>query len=287
MNRGDYVVRQSYGGDIVFRVEELTRERVLLRGVLTRLMADSPITDLRRVDVVPEEEQGDQAYRSQACCERLKQFCGRQVERMAIQLEEPPAEADVSAEFFDVPGKVLHLDGDPNYLRKSMKRYGELRVPAVGHYVQESMMADALQTLLPQVRPDILVITGHDGLIKHHVNRQSLLSYKNSHHFVRAVQVARNYERHRDVLTIVAGACQSHFEALLAAGANFASSPGRILIHALDPVYIACKVSYTSIRSSVDMQDIVKHTVSGLKGMGGIETLGSYRLGLPKLPAKA
>ena len=34
-------------------------------------------------------------------------------------------------------------------------------------------------------------------------------------------------------LIIVAGACQSHFEALLQAGANFASSPGSVLIHAL------------------------------------------------------
>src|SRR5690606_35734653 len=113
--------------------------------------------------------------------------------------------------------------------------------------------------------------------------KYSLDSYKNSLHFIRAVRVARQYERNRDSLSIVAGACQSHFEALLQAGANFASSPGRVMIHALDPVQIASRISYTSIRDTVDMEDIIKHTVSGLKGIGGIESKGSYRVGLPLL----
>lgn len=110
-----------------------------------------------------------------------------------------------------------------------------------------------------------------------------LESYKNSIHFMRAVQVARRYERNRDALAIVAGACQSHFEALLQAGANFASSPGRVMIHALDPVQVAFRISFTSIKETVDMADIIGHTVSGIKGIGGIESRGSYRVGLPRL----
>ena len=38
-----------------------------------------------------------------------------------------------------------------------------------------------------------------------------------------------------DQLVIFAGACQSHFESLIQAGANFASSPSRVNIHALRP----------------------------------------------------
>ncbi|WP_039785206.1 sporulation peptidase YabG, partial [Paenibacillus riograndensis] len=79
------------------------------------------------------------------------------------------------------------------------------------------------------------------------------------------------------------GPCQSHFEALLGAGANFASSPGRILIHALDPVYIAAKASFTSIRDSVSLGDVLNNTISGSQGMGGIETRGSFRIGMPRL----
>jgi spore coat assemly protein len=80
----------------------------------------------------------------------------------------------------------------------------------------------------------------------------------------------------------VAGACQSHFEALLQAGANFASSPGRIMIHALDPVYVAVRASYTSVKETMKIGDISPHTMSGIDGVGGIETRGSYRIGMPK-----
>jgi spore coat assembly protein len=146
-------------------------------------------------------------------------------------------------------------------------------------------MSEALKQLLPQKKPDILVITGHDGILKDRKNRDlhDLQSYKNSHNFVKAVEVAREYERNKDSLVIIAGACQSFFEALLQAGANFASSPARVLIHALDPLYIAAKVSFTSIKDIVQMMDIVKHTMSGLEGLGGMETRGSYRLGVPGL----
>jgi spore coat assemly protein len=158
-------------------------------------------------------------------------------------------------------------------------------VPAHGYYVSEPNMAAALQQLLPRIKPDVVVITGHDGLLKNRKNRdiQSLSSYKNSHNFVNAILAARDYQANRDNLVVVAGACQSHFEALLQAGANFASSPGRVLIHALDPLYIASKVAYTSIKDTVHMTDIIRHTLSGLEGLGGVESRGSYRLGVPKL----
>ncbi|MDQ0902866.1 spore coat assembly protein [Paenibacillus sp. V4I7] len=185
--------------------------------------------------------------------------------------------------YFEVPGKVLHLDGDPTYLRKSMQIYGELRVPAEGFYIPEAQMADALHRLLPQIKPDIVVITGHDGILKQRKGGgpSNLTSYKNSQNFVNAVQIARQYERNRDSMIIVAGACQSHFEALLRAGANFASSPARILIHALDPLCIAAKLSYTSVKDTISMLDIVDLTVTGLDGLGGVETKGSYRMGVP------
>lgn len=83
----------------------------------------------------------------------------------------------------------------------------------------------------------------------------------------------------------MAGACQSHFEALLHAGANFASSPARILIHALDPLCIASKLACTSIRDTISMIDMAELTVTGLEGLGGLESRGSYRLGVPRLKA--
>ena len=104
---------------------------------------------------------------------------------------------------------------------------------------------------------------------------------------MKAVMIARQYERDRDALIIVAGACQSHFEALLQAGANFASSPARVLIHALDPLYIAAKAAYTSIRETIDVFEVIDNTYSGMDGLGGIETRGSYRRGLARIQSGA
>ena len=83
-----------------------------------------------------------------------------------------------------------------------------------------------------------------------------------------------------DQLVIFAGACQSHFEALIRAGANFASSPSRINIHALDPVYVVGKISFTSFMERVNVWDVVRNTITGEKGLGGIETREDFTNGI-------
>ncbi|WP_068621696.1 sporulation peptidase YabG [Paenibacillus tuaregi] len=285
-NLGDLVVRKSYGGDVTFRVESLTRGSAVIKGTEFRLLADAPIADLVKVDRPAQSEKSKRArIKATESLQRLQQDRKVLEERNQAELMQELHSYSVGGPaYFEVPGKVLHLDGDPAYLRKSLDLYERLRVPADGYYVQEAAMADALRQLLPRVRPDIVVITGHDGVLKSmiHHDLYSLNSYKNSRNFVEAIQVARQYERDFDALTIVAGACQSHFEALLQAGANFASSPARILIHALDPVYIAAKASFTPIRSTIHITDVLNHTISGIQGVGGIETRGSYRIGLPR-----
>jgi spore coat assemly protein len=281
MRQGDLVTRRSYGGDMIFKIEQVEHLKAVLRGVDFRLMADAPLTDLTVVDASRVyEHPRSSSPEFQDSMRRL------QMSQAELQLKNQQAlihKEKIGSNYFEVPGKVLHVDGDPTYLRKSLQLYGELRVPAEGYYLPEAQMAEALYRLLPQIKPDILVITGHDGIHKHIKGNDihSLSSYKNSQHFVNAVRTARQYERSRDALTIVAGACQSHFEALLQAGANFASSPARVLIHALDPLCIASKVSYTSIKDTISMLDIVDLTVTGLNGLGGLETRGSYRMGIP------
>ncbi|CAM3672546.1 sporulation peptidase YabG [Marinicrinis lubricantis] len=282
MKQGDYCVRISYGKDVIFRIEYIIQNTAVLRGVEFRLIADAPLSDLERVEGTFSNSAAlGYDLRFTETRKRMEQFRKVQVEKQMRTM----GEAGLESSYFEVPGKVLHLDGDASYLRKSMDLYRRLKVPVEGHYVAEKDMADALLRLLPNSRPDIVVITGHDGMIKSEAeqNKYHLSSYKNSTHFVKAIRAARQFEKNIDTLTVIAGACQSHFEALLQAGANFASSPGRILIHALDPVQIACKVSYTSIQESVNMMDVISNTVSGIKGMGGIETRGSYRIGLPNI----
>jgi spore coat assembly protein len=189
-----------------------------------------------------------------------------------------------SKQFFERPGRILHLDGDGSYLNKCMLFYRELGIPAKGHHINEIRMADALPALLESWQPDILIITGHDGLIKKGQDISKVYNYRNTENFIKAVQVARRYERSLDELVIFAGACQSHYEALLEVGANFASSPNRILIHALDPVLVAEKIAYTPISQTVNIYDLVQSTITGTDGLGGLESRGKYRLGLPKAP---
>jgi spore coat assembly protein len=275
MRQGDLVTRKSYGGDLVFKIEQVERLRAVLRGIDYRLLADAPLTDLTSVNSTAVFEHARSVTpQFRESMRRLEQY------RVDLQLKNQQAfreKQKAGSTYFEMPGKVLHVDGDPAYLRKSMQLYGELRVPAEGYYIPEPQMADGLYRLLPQVKPDIVVITGHDGIIKARKDRDinNLSNYKNSQNFVNAVQMAGQYERSRDSLIIVAGACQSHFEALLQAGANFASSPARVLIHALDPLCIAAKVAYTSIKDTISMLDVMDLTVTGFEGLGVVETKGS------------
>lgn len=269
MEQGNLVVRKSYGGDIIFKIENMIREYAILRGVEYRLLADSPLIDLIPVPKIDETR----LFSSHSQADKFIRLVAREREENRNQM------------FFDLPGRILHLDGDPSYLKKSMEIYGKLHIPAEGYYIQEGNMPEVVDRLLQRVRPDILVITGHDGIIKNTKDddRYDLQNYKNSANFVKTVSVARAYEKNKDNLVIIAGACQSHFEAILHAGANFASSPGRVLIHALDPLYIAIKAAYTSVSKTIDLADVIHSTFSGVEGLGGIETRGVYRRGLPNL----
>jgi len=278
MKQGDLVVRKSYGGDVLFRIAAMSDTLALLRGTDYRLLADSRIDDLVPVPN-PDELGGTQRARIQA----HQSVRRMQEERAQFGSAYATATGTDRRSYFEMPGKVLHLDGDVHYLRKSLAVYYQLQVPAVGAHCHESQMPGLLTRLLPQVRPDIVVITGHDGVLKHRADWSQLGSYKNSANFVSAVRTAREYEKHRDSLVVVAGACQSHFEALIQAGSNFASAPGRIMIHALDPVYVAVRCSLTPFRESIDIADVIRGTISGVQGVGGVETMGRYRIGIPNL----
>ena len=100
--------------------------------------------------------------------------------------------------------------------------------------------------------------------------------------FVNAVKEARKYEKEHDKLIIIAGACQSNYEELIKAGANFASSPKRINIHALDPAIIATKISLTDVNKQIDVKSILKETKYGESGIGGIITKGTMYVGYPR-----
>jgi len=182
---------------------------------------------------------------------------------------------------FQLPVRVLHIDGDASYLKKCLTLYKRLGLEAYGEHMNEKQMPVEIASYMNMYQPDCLVITGHDSYTKGKGDKHDARAYRHSKYFAQAVRAARLIQPDLDQLVIFAGACQSNFETLIRAGANFASSPYRINIHALDPVYIIAKVAYTSFMERVKVWDVIRNTLTGEKGMGGVETKGLLRTGMP------
>lgn len=54
-----------------------------------------------------------------------------------------------------------------------------------------------------------------------------------------------------------------------------------ILIQALDPVFVIHKIATTSVRDIVEVPDVIRQTITGFPGIGGLQTRGKYREGMP------
>lgn len=188
-----------------------------------------------------------------------------------------PIRQDISMELNHtvLKGKILHIDGDNAYLKMCEEHYRDLGVRAICIHLKEKEMADHIVSLLESHQPDLLVITGHDAK-----NNQE--QYSHSSDFASCIRKAREYEKDKDRLIIFAGACQSDYERLIAAGANFASSPKRVNIHALDPVRLMSQVAVVNVKDYVDIEKITQNTTCKMDGIGGIDTKGIARKIYPR-----
>lgn len=283
INLMDIVGRVSYQCDIMFRVIDI-RERngkkiAILYGEDVRLIADAPYEDLLKID---QDVRTRMTKEFRSLEEQSYKLFRQDVDLLQEKQEYEATEGySKSYNYFQMPGKVLHLDGDANYLKKCMTLYEKVGVPVYGVHCNEKEMPEKVGQLIDYYRPDILVITGHDAYSKSKGSMDDINAYRHSKHFVQTVREARKRIPHLDQLVIFAGACQSHFESLIHAGANFASSPSRVNIHALDPVYIVAKISFTPFMERINVWDVLRNTLTGEKGLGGIETKGVLRTGMP------
>jgi len=289
---GDIVARKSYGCDIFFKVtdiREINGERVVtLKGISYRIEADAPESDLELQPVERVRE-----YRERCCRiaqrnyeqkrgfeRRFGTYYGARFRGYSKKAYYRDTSDDETGKI-RIPGKILHLDGDKEYLENCLDEYRRLGLTAIGHYVPEKDQPGVVRSLLEKYRPDILVLTGHDGLLKGHDNYSNVSAYRNSQYFIEAVKEARKFNNDMDSLVIFAGACQSMYSELIKAGANYASAPFRELIHALDPVRVCEKIAFTSVEKVLNAQEVIDHTITGKTGIGGIQTRGKYREGYP------
>lgn len=255
IKKGDYVTRISYNHDTLFKVINVKDGICYLKGAEVRLYADSPIEDLK-INKYEEKEEVVSAPVNDKVLDR--------------------------SDFFYLPAKVLHIDGDVEYLERCLKFYKEAGIYAIGKRVKEENIYEQIKLLLREYKPDIVIITGHDAYYKKKGDIHDIRNYKNTENFIKAVKEARKYENSHEKLVIIAGACQSNYEELIKAGANFASSPKRVNIHALDPAIIATTVALSERNKPIDLISLLAKTKYGKEGMGGLMCNGLMYVGYPR-----
>lgn len=271
IKKGDIVARKSYGKDILFNVKKVIKtqneEIVILSGLIERIEADSNIEDLEKIN--EETIKRNIKEIDQKLEERIRE---KQEEKYKIGIL---TNKNKRVQQKIVTGKILHLDGDKKYSQKSYNYYRKLGLKAIVKNIPEYKQPRVVYELLNIYNPDILIITGHDGMIKRESNYADLYNYRNSKYFINTVKEARRYDKEKNKNTVIfAGACQSYFEALITAGANYASSPARILIDFLDPLIVAEKVATTEKYKYITIDDIARELRDGKRGVGGIGSNG-------------
>ena len=202
---GDYVTRKSHGKDILFNIEKIVKlsngkENAILKGVTYRIKADAPIDELyiiKKGEALKIIEEGD--LRTVETIKRIEKKDSNTRKKEQI-----------------ITGLILHLDGDRRYSQKSLAYYKKLGLRAIVKNIPENKQARVVYRMLEYYNPDILVITGHDGMIKLQTGYNDIYNYRNSKYFIETIKEARRYdEKKKKDLVIFAGACQSYFEALI------------------------------------------------------------------------
>lgn len=213
IKKGDIVGRISYGKDILFYVDRIIQIKspekayAILKGVKYRIEADSPLDDLEKM----EKEQIDTQQRG-------------------IESEIKKRLSNASKEIFSkkrngigrtTNAVILHLDGDKKYTQKSERYYNKLGLNAIVRNIPENRQPQVIGSLVRKYNPDIVVITGHDGMIRNGTNYNDIYNYRNSRYFINSVIEAKKASRPDKDIVIFAGACQSFFEAIMASRCKF------------------------------------------------------------------
>lgn len=245
MKIGDYVTRNKYNNDILFKIVNILGDSSILKGVYVRLICSALITDL-------------------APCNDISSFnIKRDLELKDLFYKNHKS------------GKILHIDSDISYLKSCDIIYQNLGLNSVSIFLEEEHQKKYILHLIELIRPDIIVLTGHDSYNKQGLNE--IRNYRNSKNFRDTIiEIRKKYSL--DDIFIYAGACGSFFESLISAGANMASSPKRVNIDLYDPAICAIKVATTPFNQIVSMKEIWSHSLSKEEGIQGLETYGKLRI---------
>ena len=191
IKKGDIVGRKSYKKDVFFIVDKIlkissNKEFAILKGLNIRIMADSPIEDL---EIISKNEVIDSIRISEI--DFKKRIENNKKNKYLIRQK-------------IYTGKILHLDGDRKYSEKSARYYTKMGLNAVVKNIPENRQSKVVVPLLNKYNPDILIITGHDAMLKNGSNYNNIYNYRNSRHFINTVKMARTWGINSDKLVIFA-----------------------------------------------------------------------------------
>lgn len=189
LRKGFLVTRKSYGKDIIFYIDRIIKlkshkELAILKGITVRIEADSLVEDLEIANI-----------------SKIKK-AEEKLERILLgTLEKYKKE---NRNYILKNGTILHLDGDRRYCIKSSRCYKKMGLNAIVRNIAENRQSFYVRNLLAKYNPDILVITGHDAMLKKGSNYDNLYNYRNSRYFINTVIEARKWEKSSDKLVIFA-----------------------------------------------------------------------------------
>ncbi len=252
MQIGDVVYIEKFTEHVKFIIKEISHSTAIISAINYRLILDVPLTDVKYISS------------SKLNKDILDANCNNLTPHIIINNLSLP--------------KILHIDSEKIYLNDSLNQYKAMGVNVFGFSIKESKQPSLISCLLNKFNPNILVITGHDSLYQNKKSSKNLDDYRNSKYFIESVKIARMYNSNFNDLVIIAGGCKSFHEGLLNAGANFASSPKRILINVLDPVNIACLIAKTPSNQYLDINYLYKTLKLDMGSFDGIQTQGQKRI---------
>ena len=153
IKKGDVVGRKSYGKDIAFIVKNIIKTKngniAILRGVIERIEADSPIEDLEKISKKDSLKKLDDKVNK-----KVNEIKSKKNDYKIGVISKNNRNYEKI-----ITGKVLHLDGDRRYTEKSYQYYKKMGINAIVKNIPEYKQPKIVYYLLTVYNPDILVVT--------------------------------------------------------------------------------------------------------------------------------
>ena len=208
IKKGAIVGRKSYGKDVLFVVKNIISTKngdiAILKGMIERVEADSDIDDLEIIQkedvreyLKKKDEEIDNRIEKSQIEQQNKNY------KIGILMKNTRSKEKI------VTGKILHLDGDRKYSEKSYRYYKKLGLNAIVKNIPEYKQPRVVYQLLKIYEPDILVVTGHDAILKRGMNYHDIYNYRNSKYFIETVKEARRYDKENGKQLVIFARCLS------------------------------------------------------------------------------